>query len=53
MKKSIVTLTALLLFLSFTGLLSAQPSPPPDPSKIQVLIITVRTSTIGAGQRRC
>src|SRR5262252_7250885 len=40
MRKVIVASTALLCLISTAGLLSAQPSPPPDPSKIQVLIIT-------------
>jgi type 1 glutamine amidotransferase len=30
----------MLLCCAWTGVLSAQPSPPPDPSKIQVLILT-------------
>src|SRR2546422_5635268 len=39
MRKIVIALTVLYC-LSITGVLSAQPSPPPDPSKIQVLIIT-------------
>lgn len=40
MKRLFVVPIVVLYWLSATGLLSAQPSPPPDPSKIQVLIIT-------------
>lgn len=40
MKKLIVTAAVFLCFVSMAGVLLAQPSPPPDPSKIQVLIIT-------------
>ena len=39
MRKFAVTLTV-LYSLSIAGVLWAQPSPPPDLSKIQVLIIT-------------
>src|SRR5213593_6045 len=40
MRKLLVVLALFLGSVSMTGVLSAQPSPPPDPSKIQVLIIT-------------
>ena len=40
MRTLLVAAAVLLYSISMTGVLSAQPSPPPDPSKIQVLIIT-------------
>src|SRR5207237_6517682 len=40
MRNMAVSFAVLLCWVSSAGLLSAQPSPPPDPSKIQVLIIT-------------
>src|SRR5438874_9105483 len=40
MRKFFVTTSVLLYSILATAVLSAQPSPPPDPSKIQVLIIT-------------
>ena len=40
MRRLLVTMSVLLYSIFFTTVLSAQPSPPPDPSKIQVLIIT-------------
>src|SRR5213593_4013544 len=40
MRTILLALTVILCCLLNTTLVSAQPSPPPDPSKIQVLIIT-------------
>jgi len=38
--KAVLAIAVVLYSVAATGVLSAQPSPPPDPSKIQVLIIT-------------
>src|SRR5262245_21108779 len=40
MRRLLVGFAVLLYSISLVGVLSAQPSPPPDPSKIQVLIVT-------------